>query len=299
MAMTEKEIRRLALMLAIHADELQGLAESISDGAAEIWDATDAEIVGAIQDGIEEVSSQGAGQKIIAMHRLKTLISEIRMRKSDEMAAYVHGKMQEIRNGEHDFNLMWLALILSLSGIRKIAKEPGVAEEVYGEDGEFSKASVDTMLRGFFDSDFQRLSRVITKWYVKAIAIDNSSRNGITERNMRRLIRSTTEEVRKAIDTASRQLRVIVTMAVNGVSNDTAVKVAAGSEGMAERLLWVTELDERVCEDCDSLEGKSFDAKDAPPCPMHPNCRCRLVPVTEQLEKASGRFAEAVGGAES
>lgn len=45
-----------------------------------------------------------------------------------------------------------------------------------------------------------------------------------------------------------------------------------------ERVRWVTQEDNRVCGDCDELNGRIFDIEDVPP-PLHYGCRCFWVPV--------------------
>ena len=47
-----------------------------------------------------------------------------------------------------------------------------------------------------------------------------------------------------------------------------------------KKVMWVTQRDERVCEECSALNGLVFDIDDAPAKP-HLGCRCRLVPVKE------------------
>ena len=46
--------------------------------------------------------------------------------------------------------------------------------------------------------------------------------------------------------------------------------------------MWVAQADERTCADCEELDGTTYDnEEDAPPIPLHPNCRCVLVRVVE------------------
>ena len=47
-----------------------------------------------------------------------------------------------------------------------------------------------------------------------------------------------------------------------------------------ERVRWVTMEDNRVCRDCDDLDGRIFRIDEVPP-PQHFNCRCYLVPVLD------------------
>jgi SPP1 gp7 family putative phage head morphogenesis protein len=49
-----------------------------------------------------------------------------------------------------------------------------------------------------------------------------------------------------------------------------------------ERVKFYTADDERVCNQCGPLHDKDFDREDAPQPPIHPRCRCVLLPVVEE-----------------
>jgi SPP1 gp7 family putative phage head morphogenesis protein len=49
-----------------------------------------------------------------------------------------------------------------------------------------------------------------------------------------------------------------------------------------ERVEWLTAHDDRLCDNCLPLDGEKFDIGDAPDCPLHPNCRCTLLPVAPE-----------------
>ncbi|WKV24098.1 head morphologies protein [Bacillus phage PSYJ-YH] len=46
-----------------------------------------------------------------------------------------------------------------------------------------------------------------------------------------------------------------------------------------ERVEWVSTLEKRTCQRCASLHGKKFVMGQEPPLPLHPHCRCVLIPV--------------------
>lgn len=52
-----------------------------------------------------------------------------------------------------------------------------------------------------------------------------------------------------------------------------------------ERVRWVSAHGARVCEICAALDGQEFALKDAPSIPVHPYCRCTLVPVIPKRKK--------------
>lgn len=45
---------------------------------------------------------------------------------------------------------------------------------------------------------------------------------------------------------------------------------------------WLAEDDDRCCDDCLDLNGKTFDINEAPNI-IHPNCRCTVLPVIESM----------------
>lgn len=49
-----------------------------------------------------------------------------------------------------------------------------------------------------------------------------------------------------------------------------------------EKVEWVAAMDERTCPKCGPLHGKKFKIGEAPDCPLHPNCRCVLIPSIEE-----------------
>lgn len=60
---------------------------------------------------------------------------------------------------------------------------------------------------------------------------------------------------------------------------DTAI-VQAFADMDVEKVMWLTAMDERVCEECGPLHGRAFALDEVPPKP-HWGCRCRLVQVEE------------------
>lgn len=64
----------------------------------------------------------------------------------------------------------------------------------------------------------------------------------------------------------------------NMIDLEDYVRRAAYERAGVKWVKWVTQQDERVCEDCDPLDGKVFPIDQVPP-KQHPRCRCYIVPV--------------------
>ena len=53
-----------------------------------------------------------------------------------------------------------------------------------------------------------------------------------------------------------------------------------------DQVQWLVAEDDRLCDDCNDLSDKVYDIDEAPDCPLHPNCRCVLIPYIEEGEDA-------------
>lgn len=62
------------------------------------------------------------------------------------------------------------------------------------------------------------------------------------------------------------------------VTDEAALK--AWKDSGIKKVRWVTERDEKVCDDCRPMDGKIFDIDKAPG-KKHINCRCHYEPVRE------------------
>ena len=64
----------------------------------------------------------------------------------------------------------------------------------------------------------------------------------------------------------------------NMIDLEDYVRKEAYKRAGVERVKWITQDDDRVCTECDSLDGKVFPIDKVPPKP-HPRCRCYIVPT--------------------
>ena len=94
-----------------------------------------------------------------------------------------------------------------------------------------------------------------------------------SERKMYRLIEaivasnSPRAEIDKALKAWSRQLAQYADLIVD------AATIAGYKDAGVPKLMWNTEKDDRVCKECEALDGQVFEI-DEYPAKKHPNCRC-------------------------
>ena len=99
------------------------------------------------------------------------------------------------------------------------------------------------------------------------------------------------EAVKNELVKTGRNVRKEISAIINGVANDAALEFAAANK---TSLLYSAVLDDRVCAGCAALDGTvyRYDDEDLPSLPRHYQCRCSLVPFTEEtgrIEPASFR----------
>lgn len=76
-------------------------------------------------------------------------------------------------------------------------------------------------------------------------------------------------------------LRLARTETMNILNNGQLTSFKNAGYG---KVIWLTAEDEKVCEECGPMDGKSFDIDSTPDCPAHPNCRCTLAADPDSLD---------------
>lgn len=120
-----------------------------------------------------------------------------------------------------------------------------------------------------------RLRTVLSQTLVAGRSIDRVSRDlseqmGVSFKNAQRLVLTETARVKTMADMKSYE------------------------DAGFERVEWCATLDSRTCSDCGALDGKKLnmakiDESNKPP--LHPRCRCCLMPVNEYIENIEGQFS--------
>lgn len=272
-APSDRKIRALALLLASHTDDIQRLGTSLADRMSREYSSGVGELRGILLDAYADLDD---GEKpttfayMNAISKMKTKVMEYRRPRFDSMKAILAEELAALEKNEESFSLAWIialyeAFNLPAPSVKDMSKR---ASEEIRKYGIYNGESIDSIFDKYLAADVNRL--------VSAVTIEA----GMREKGSLKHLRG---EIERALLTARRQMHVNIMMIVNGVSNETSSAVARKNSKYVDAVMWATELDERVCEECDALEGEVFLPDEAPACPMHPNCRCRLVPVMREM----------------
>lgn len=80
---------------------------------------------------------------------------------------------------------------------------------------------------------------------------------------------------------SKREADTLVRTYVHTVNVHAMEEVYKKNRDVIAGVSWLTAFDKRTCMRCAALSGKLFPLDDHPPCPLHPRCRCVLVPETD------------------
>ena len=96
----------------------------------------------------------------------------------------------------------------------------------------------------------------------------------------------------ETIDQITRRVRDVTGKSISkSITIARTETLAAGNAAAKERykaagiemVEWVSAADDgRTCDECLDLDGSTYPIGDAPSIPVHPNCRCTLVPYIEE-----------------
>lgn len=293
MTFTDDYISALAMLLARHVDNLQRLAGNWSANVIDMFAKTDLEVSLLVEmivrDAIEErnqsISDAGgifSARRAMMLAEARERIMGLREKALYEILDYIKFQSELLVANEERFNREWLLLLFLHDDVadrsvtaqvddeQQIKPLTEIVRQRILDFGAYSTVAIEDIYSKIFIADADRMNKIIADRVGNVIDSDSEMRL----------------QIDGALKVAQRQLAVNTTMICNGLSNDTAIAVVDYNRDVVERLMWITEMDERVCADCEELEGIVFDLENVPACPLHPNCRCHLIPVTDELSDA-------------
>lgn len=269
--MTKEDFDRLALILARHIDNLQRVAYTWSEDIDAMFEAYEARILVAMEEAYEKCVSTGTltYARISALRKLRERLSAIRNDCYEQIDEYVEEEVRKLTVNESKFHMEWVFLLYALHGDAK-PRLHSITQE-----------GIDSIRKyGLYNG------QTIKDIYAKILASDierRQSRFNLAVQE-KRLVPDLRLELAKASVQTRRQLQLNTVAIANGVSNDVSVILEQRNPDVINGVMWVTALDDRVCASCATHEGTVFYDGNEPPCPLHVNCRCHLVPVTRELK---------------
>jgi len=81
------------------------------------------------------------------------------------------------------------------------------------------------------------------------------------------------------------ELETLVRTYVQSINTQAAQDVYDANPNIVKSVVWRATFGLQTCLRCAGLDGQEYQMNDHPPIPLHPRCRCVLIPVTVAAEK--------------
>lgn len=136
---------------------------------------------------------------------------------------------------------------------------------------------LNTFVRKWAEADIERIEGVIRRGYFE----------GQTTDQVVRAIRGTkaanfTDGI---LAVSRRSAQTVARTALQHVAHVARQETWKANEDIVTGYKWVSTLDGRTSEQCQSLDGQVFEVDQGPLPPIHPNCRSTVVPVTKTFRE--------------
>jgi SPP1 gp7 family putative phage head morphogenesis protein len=201
-------------------------------------------------------------ETILSRHR-KQLINNLKRIGESEAAFEARALTEAVRN------VRWEAVIPPPQQI--IAAAFAAPLSIRGAGG---GKLLEPFLNDFSKAQVDRMTGVIRR----------GAFEGRTNAQIAREIRGTKALLFKdgILDVTRRQAEAIVRTSVQHISHVARIETLAANDDAVKRYEWVSTLDNRTTEICQSLSGAQFIMGEGPIPPAHINCRSTIVPVLDE-----------------
>lgn len=97
--------------------------------------------------------------------------------------------------------------------------------------------------------------------------------------------RDVVKRLKESVPGTERQISTLAKTYVQSVNVQAMQDVYAANPDIVKSVLWRATFGLNTCILCASLDGTEYPVNGHPACPLHPLCRCVLIPVTVDAEK--------------
>ena len=272
----KKTLAELAKVIADHQANLSRLGEAWGQIVADALDDTDRKLIANLEDLVADVQAnyrRNTAKAVNQLEYIRTKIEEIRLRAFVKAEKELRKTVPDLIDNENQWSKKFLSELTGKSKAEFADITSGQAEKLLKNSIQINK-TWDQWWTNTAAGDVMRIADVINAGVV----------NGLTIPQMTRLIRGTKEGnfTDGVLSTSRRYARNMARTLCAGISNQAKDQFYRDNIDIVPQVEWLDTLDGRTCPSCAGLSRRRYDTdKPHPVPPLHPQCRCVLLPVTE------------------
>ena len=257
--MTEAELERLTRLTVRNVLRLEGIAEDITRNARQELK----QVYKGVLDQLRDLPT-GSVERQMAYDRISETIES----SFDLPAVRLQSDLQVGVTNEAPEQVLWAADYVELADIAEPSLMRRLAVEAVQDVRVLNKA-VEDMARPLSMSEWRRIDKAVREGYLRG--------------------ETNSQVMKRVADTfkgAKSELRTLARTAMMSLAQEAHNKFWDANSDLIVAWRWDASMDHRVCPVCapmDGVEHKTRAGFGLMQPPAHPNCRCHLVPITEQI----------------
>ena len=270
----KSKIAELAQQIADHQARLQVIGSNWGEEITDRLDASEKKFLAELTKKLKNFDYSANTKKTLdQLEKITKKLSEIREKALSEAREEIERQAHELAENEAKWGKKVTKEISEKDDAKKL-KDP--SETMLGRVVSYSLSNGKTLNQWFeniAESDFSRLQAFIQNGFSSGLTIQEmiSGIIGTAEGNYLDGIFNTT---RNEAENIARTL-------CNGISNSAKEAFYNANDDVISGVEILSTLDGRTCPVCASLDRKRYKLGEShPSLPLHPRCRCVLLPVT-------------------
>ncbi|QQP97928.1 minor capsid protein [Lysobacter enzymogenes] len=213
--------------------------------------------------------------------RIEALLREVRSSLSvlyDRQSSAYLGRLEEL--GQLVADTEGKSVAAALEGVRVETPSPEVLRVAVNSTplsvrGAGGGMLLDSFVSKWGEADVGRIEGVIRRGYFEGRTTDQ------IVRDLRGTKAANYADGELAV--SRRHARTVVHTSVQHMASVARMETMKANSDILEGYRWVSTLDGKTSEICQSLDGRVFQFGEGPVPPAHPNCRSTIVPVTKSF----------------
>ena len=271
---SKKKIADLAKQIADHQARLQVIGSNWGEEITDRLDASEKKFLAELTKKLKNFDySENTKKTLDQLEKITKKLAEIREKALSEAREEIERQAHELAENEAKWGKKVTKELSDKEDAKKL-KDP--SETMLGRVVSYSLSNGKTLNQWFqniAESDLSRLQSFIQNGFSSGMTIQEmiSGIIGTAEGNYLDGIFNTT---RNEAENISRTL-------CNGIANSAKLAFYQANDDVITGVEILSTLDGRTCPVCASLDRKRYKLGEShPSLPLHPRCRCVLLPVT-------------------
>jgi len=281
--MSRKPLADLALAIAAHQANLARLGEAWGQRIVDQLDDSDRAIIARLRDLLREVQENyriNSGKSLQQLEYIRRKVEEIRVKAFVKAEKALRAEAESLIDNETKWSRKILAELSGEKASRFADLTPKQITRVL-DNGVIGNRPWADWWTYTADADVQRIANVVNAGLVQGFTTEKIVQNIMGTR--------AGNYADGVLSTSRNSARRLARTMCSGLANQAKDEFYRQNDDLITAVEWLSTLDGRACPECAGLDRVRWKPDERHPVPpLHPSCRCVLLPVTELTDLGAG-----------